>query len=75
MMNKKNKHKRNILYNLLSNNYFTRFKRWYMLVYYKGCLRETLIRIIRGEKGLELARRFFNYKIYQLQSKQNKKDK
>jgi hypothetical protein len=46
-----------------------KIKQWFMLRYYKACLHETLIRIIKGEQGLELARRFFNYKIYQLSKK------
>ena len=48
---------------------FGGLKRWFMLRYYKYCLRETLLRIIKGEQELELAHRFFNYKIYQLSKK------
>ena len=66
MRKDKLKPRSNVLYTLLANRYFGGLKRWYMLRYYKGCLRETLIRTIKGEQGLELARRFFNYKIYQL---------
>lgn len=53
------KNKNNAFYNYLKNNYLNR---WYMLKFYKSCLRKT----IKGDPDLELARRFFNYKIHQL---------
>ncbi len=37
--------------------------------FYQDALRETLFRQIKGEPGLELARRFFNYKIFLLRKK------
>jgi len=46
--------------------YFTVIKRWYLIRFYKACLRDVLFKILKGEEGLEVARRFFNYKIYQL---------
>lgn len=38
--------------------------RYFRRKFYEAALREVLVRIINGEKGLELARRFFNYKIF-----------
>ena len=54
------------------NNYIRIMKRIFMLIYYKYCLRETIFRIIKGEQNLELASRFFNYKIYKLSNKKTK---
>lgn len=55
---------------MLSNRFFCGIRRWYMKRFYQACLRETLIRTIKGEQGLELARRFFNYKVWQLSKPQ-----
>jgi len=44
-------------------------KKYYLRIIYRLCLNETLIRIQNGEQGLELSRRFFNYKLYQLRKK------
>jgi hypothetical protein len=41
-------------------------KSYYLKTLYKACLKETLQRILKGEQGLELSRRFFNYKLHQL---------
>lgn len=37
--------------------------------FYEQALREVLIRIMKGEQGLELARRFFRYKVFILRKK------
>ena len=46
-----------------------RIKRWCWRNFWRDCLREATIRKIRGEKGLEVAIRFFRFKIYQCSKK------
>ena len=48
---------------------FNNLKKRFLLRFYQDCLRETMLRQMKGEPGLELARRVFRYKIYQLSKK------
>ena len=43
---------------------FYNIKRWFILNYYRGCLKETKFRVERGHTNLDFAIRFFKFKVF-----------